>query len=85
MTTVPVRIMVLDIWDGFGLEVPADLPVSDLKAQALALARIEHDPREYLIKFRGAEVREQGRTVAEAGIVPNAELIVMRRRRVPAK
>jgi hypothetical protein len=85
MTTVPVRIMVLDIWDGFGVEVASDLPVSDLKAQALALAKVEHDPREYLIKFRGAEVKEQGRTLAEAGIVPNAELIVMRRRRIPAK
>ena len=85
MSLVPVRIMVLDIWDGFGFEVPPEMPIAELKARALATARIQDHPNEYLIKFRGAEVREDGETVAGAGVVPNAELIVMRRRRVPVR
>jgi hypothetical protein len=85
MSTLPVRIMVMDTWDGFGLDVSADLPISDLKARALAIAKIERDPREYQVKFRGALLAEEGHTVTDAGVVPNAELIVMRSRRVPAK
>jgi hypothetical protein len=85
MSLLPVRVMVLDIWDGFGLDVPGDLPISELKARALAQARISRDPRQYMVKFRGAEVKENGETVASAGLVPNSELIVLRRRRWPAK
>ena len=44
------------------------------------MARIPEDPSEYLVKFRGAEILD-GMTVSGAGIVPNGELIVLRRRR----
>ena len=40
---------------------------------------------DYLVKFRGAEVPEGATTVSEAGIVANGALIVLPRRRIPAK
>ena len=85
MTVIPVRVMVLDTWDGFGFELPAETTIVELKARALATARIPGDPSEYLVKFRGAEVREDGETLGGAGVVPNAELIVMLRRRRPVR
>ena len=85
MTMIPVRVMVLDIWDGFAFELPAETPIAELKARALATARIPRDPSEYLVKFRGAEVWENGETLGGAGVVPNSELIVLRRRRVSVR
>ncbi len=83
--TIPVRIMVLDTWDEFSVTLPSGTPVDQLKSQALLAARVRRPPEEYLVKYRGAELPEQGLTLGGAGIVPNAGLIVMSRRRVPAK
>lgn len=82
---IPVRIMVLDTWDEFSVTLPSGTPVDQLKSQALLAARVRRPPEEYLVKYRGAEVPEQGLTLGAAGIVPNAGLIVMSRRRLPAK
>lgn len=85
MTAIPVRVTVLDTWDEIALNVPGSVPVADLKARVLAQAKIRRAPGEYLVKFRGAEVPEGATTVAEAGIVPNAGLIVLPRRRRPVR
>ena len=83
MTTIPLRVMVLDVWQEFGFQVAPDLPLAELKSRALRAARVTRPPEGYLVKFRGAELAEQGRTVADAGLVPNAALIVLPRRRTP--
>ena len=86
MVPIGVRVMVLETWDEVVLNgVPSGALVSDLKARALTEARVVGPPADYLVKFRGAEVPEGATTVADAGLVPNAGLIVLRRRRVPAK
>ena len=84
-TGVPVRVLVLDAWDEIELEVPPDLTLQDLKREALARAGVTAPPEDYLLKYRGAEVRENGATIAQAGIVPNAALIVLSRRRRPVR
>lgn len=81
MNPIPVRVMVLDTWEEIGLTVPPTTKVADLKARVLAEAKIRHPAEEYLVKFRGAEVGEGATTVADAGIVPNAGLVVLPRRR----
>lgn len=82
---IPVRIMVLDTWDEFAVTLPADTPIDQLKSQALKAARVRQPAGDYLVKFRGAELAEPGMTLGASGVVPNAGLIVMSRRRVPAK
>jgi len=85
MSALPVRVMVLDTWDEIPFEVTPETTVSALKREALARARVRRAAEGYVVKYRGAAVDEGERTVAEAGIVPNAALIVLPRRRVPAK
>lgn len=85
MTTFPVRVTVLDTWEEFGFTVAPDLPVNEVKRRALRAARVRRSPEEYVVKFRGAELWEDGQTLAQAGVTPNAALIVLPRRRIPAR
>jgi hypothetical protein len=77
--------MVEDVWDEVWLELPADTPVGEIKRQALALTRVKRDPSEYALKYRGAELSDESRTVSAAGLVPNGSLIVLSRRRRPVR
>lgn len=83
--TLPVRVMVEDAWDEVALDLPADTSVAEVKRRALALTRVEGDPAGYVVKFRGAEVADESRSLAETGLVPNAPLIVLARHRRPVR
>ncbi len=83
--TVPVRVMVSDAWDAVSLELPSSTPLSEIKREALARTRVRGDPGEYLVKFRGAELDDETRSLKDAGVPANASLIVVRRRRRPVK
>ena len=43
------------------------------------------DPDEYLLKFRGAELYDETRSLADAGLVTNGAVIVLPRRRRPLR
>jgi hypothetical protein len=77
---LPVRVMVQEVWDELPFEVAPSMTAGELKARALRAARISTDPAEYVLKFRGAEVFDH-MTLEAARVVPNAALIVYRRRR----
>ena len=81
--TLPLRVMVQDAWDEVLLDLPSMTPLAELKRQALQATRVVGNPDEYLLKFRGAELEDESRSLAEAGLVPNGALIVLRRRRRP--
>jgi len=83
--TVPVRVMVSDAWDAITLDVPSSTSVGDLKREALIRTRVRGDPGEYLVKFRGAELDDERRSLREAGVPANASLIVLPRRRRPVR
>lgn len=85
MASIPVRVMVLDTWGELPLTVDETTPIGELKRSALAEAHVRKPAAQYQVKFRGAAVPEDGETVASAGIVPNAALIVLPRRRIPAR
>jgi hypothetical protein len=80
-----LRITVLDTWDEATIQVPPTTLISELKRTALSRARVRRAPSEYLVKYKGAELEEAGRTLADAGVVPNSSLIVLPRRRIPAR
>jgi hypothetical protein len=77
--------MVEDAWDEVFLELPAETPLSELKRTALDLTYVKRDPSEYVLKYRGAELSDEGRSLAEAGLVPNGALIVLPRHRRPVR
>lgn len=83
--TLPVRVMVQDAWDEIRLDLPSTTPLAEVKRQALAAARVSRDPDGYLLKFRGAELSDETRSLAEAGLVPNGALIALPRRRRPVR
>jgi hypothetical protein len=85
MTVLPLRVMVEDVWDEVFLELPDELPLSEVKRQALHLTRVIRDPSEYMLKFRGAELSDESVSLAHAGLVPNGALIVLARRRRPVR
>jgi hypothetical protein len=76
--------MVLDAWDEVRIDAPATARVADIKQRALEETRITRAPESYVLKHRGWEVPE-GATLSEAGIGPNAALIVLPRRRQPVR
>lgn len=86
MTSVlPLRVMVEDVWDEVFLELPAATPVAEIKRQALVLTHVKRNPADYVLKYRGAELSDESRSLAEAGLVPNGALIVLSRRRRPVR
>jgi hypothetical protein len=85
MTALPLRVMVQDVWDQVRLDLPAAATVAETKQKALALTHATGVPDDYVVKFRGAQVLDEARSLGDAGIVPNATLIVLRRRRRPVR
>jgi hypothetical protein len=84
-TTIPVRIRVQDAWNEVALDLPPDTTVRELKLRALESFRNRNDPDGYVVKFRGAELIDEGHTLTDADIVANAALIVLPRRRRPVR
>jgi hypothetical protein len=82
---LPLRVTLLDTWEETDLRLPPGTLVSEVKRAALARARIKRAPAEYVVKYRGAELAESGRTLADAGVPPHGELIVLLRRRLPVR
>lgn len=82
---LPIRVMVQDAWDEVRLELPPATSLGEVKRQALEATRVTGDPAAYLLKFRGAELQDETRSLAEAGMVPNGALIVLLRRRRPVR
>jgi len=80
-----VRVLVADTWDAIEIATSSAAMVSDLKREALLRAGVNRPPDGYLVKFRGAELWEDGRTLGDAGVVDNAGLIVLARRRRPVR
>jgi hypothetical protein len=80
-----LRVTVLDVWDEFRLSVPDATTVATLKARVLAEARVIRDPDAYQVKFRGAAIVDESKTLVQLGIVPNAALIILSRRRRPVR
>lgn len=76
--------MVQDAWDQVNLELSPAATVQELKQKALALTHQPGKPEKYLVKFRGASI-EDGRSLADSGVIANAALIVMPRSRRPVR
>jgi hypothetical protein len=82
---MPVRVMVEDVWDDVHLELAGTAVLGDVKLQALRRAGVTRDADEYLVKFRGAELDDEDRTLSDLGVGPNSSLIVLSRRRRPVR
>lgn len=80
-----VRVFVHEVWDR--VEFPWDPAesVGSLKRRALTEARVDADPSEFLIKYRGAEVFDESNSLADVGVVPGSSLIALRSHRMAVR
>jgi hypothetical protein len=83
--TLRLRVTVQDAWDEVPLDLPRAASLADLKRAALDATKVKRDPGEYVMKFRGFELLDESRTLADAGLVPNGAVIVLPRRRRPVR
>jgi hypothetical protein len=71
--------MITDAWDRVPIQAAPATTVAELKQEALARALVR--PPEaldaYEVKFRGALVLDEQRTLSELGIGPNSQIIVL--------
>jgi hypothetical protein len=77
--------MVQDAWDEVPLDLPSSASLAELKRAALEATKVNRDPDEYVLKFRGFELLDESRSLADAGLVPNGAVIVLPRRRRPVR
>ena len=80
-----LRVTVQDAWDEIPLDLPSGTSLAELKHRALQATKVTRDPDEYLLKFRGAELYDESRSLADAGLVANGAVIVLPRRRRPVR
>jgi hypothetical protein len=78
-------VTVLDTWDSVTLEMPPGTTPADVKRLALAHMGIRRPPEEYVLKYNGAELFDEGRSLAEHGVPAHAALIVLPRRRMAVR
>jgi hypothetical protein len=89
MTIAPamvVRVWVPDVWDVVTLEVTPGHTFAQIKAEALERAvgkGRRADPRDFLVKYRGALITEEGQTLAALQVPDHAPMIVLSARRRP--
>lgn len=76
-----MRVMVHDAWDEVVLPWQADTALGALKRAALEITRVAGAPDEFVVKFNGAELRDETATMATCGVPDNGALILLRRRR----
>ena len=82
---IPLRVMVYESWDDVSLEAAPDTTFGDLKRRALAATHAAREADAYEVKFRGALIGDESLTLANAGVEPHAQLIVLSRRRQPVR
>lgn len=83
--TIPVRIMVHEAWDEVELDFSPATSVAAAKQRALELTHVSEPADIFEVKYRGGAILDENLSLEAAGVVPNAALIVLRRRRSPVR
>lgn len=77
-----IRVRVAEAWDGVRVDATSETTVRDVKRAALAALLPDGEALDaFVVKLQGAEVRNEGATLAAAGVRNGATLLVMARRR----
>lgn len=77
-----VKVTIADTWEPVLLDTTPDQTVAGMKLRALAAARIPADRADrYEVKFGGAKIRDESRTLGSLGVTNGSAFIVLSRRR----
>ena len=80
-----VRVTVSDAWDTVRLDARPDETIHDIKTRALGATLGRADVDLHQVKFRGAVVLDESRSLADLGVPNGAALIVLAARRRPVR
>ena len=76
-----LRVRVSEAWSDVELPWSAGLTANELKLRSLIASNLPDDPAGYEVKFRGALVLDETRTMGDLKVPAGAGLIVQRRKR----
>lgn len=80
------RVQFYDAWDAIEVIAPASESVATVKTRALAvLAPDVAFADDVMVKLRGIEVRDERRSLADAGVLDGSTLLLHFRRKRPLK
>ncbi len=79
--SVTLRVRMHDAWDDITLSLPVGTSVGAVKQRVLDVVGEQDAPAEFVVKFRGIELRNEAASLSDADIPDGAALIVLRRRR----
>jgi hypothetical protein len=82
---ITLRVQIAELWDLLRIDASPEVSVADVKARALAELRPQDFPEDYVAKFRGWEVLDEGATLRDAGMASGSTLLLHVRRRRPIK
>jgi hypothetical protein len=81
-----LRVAVPDVWDIVEVQAGDDWTVAQLKSEALGKATGRQlRPTDYIVKFRGAEVFDEAKSLRDLGVPDRGSLIVLPARRQPVR
>lgn len=83
---ITVRVEMPDVWDVVRIEVLATDQVLEVKKYALDALYPEYNVLDdFIVKFRGWEILDETRSLADSGVVDGSILLVTFRRRRPVR
>jgi hypothetical protein len=84
--TITIRVQMLEAWDAVKVVAEPHTSVSRVKAQALiVLAPDVPHPADVVTKLGGFEIRDEAKSVADAGVKDGSTLLLHMRRRQPLR
>lgn len=78
---VTVRVRLHESWDDVMLTLPTATSIAEVKRRVLEAMGEQTNVNEFIVKFRGVELRDEANTLGAAGVPDGGALIVLRRRR----
>ncbi len=78
---ITLRVRLHEAWDDVTLTVPSATPLAEVKQRVLDAMGEPADGSEFVVKFRGVELRDETNTLFDVGVPDGGALIVLRRRR----
>ena len=84
--SITFRVQMLEAWDAVKIVAEPTTSVATVKARALAaLAPDVPQPGDVVTKLGGFEIRDEGKSLADAGVKDGSTLLLHFRRRQPIK
>ena len=85
-STITIRVQMLEAWDAVKVVVEPHTSVSRVKAQALVvLAPDVPHPADVVTKLGGFEIRDEAKSLENAGVKDGSTLLLHMRRRQPLR